>query len=108
MELQDNLFEDIKSIILHARGKVFRLANSALLESYWFIGNTIVENEQKGKAKAEYGKTTLKNLSLRLTAELGKGFDESNLRNMRAFYQAFPICDTLRHELSWSHYRLLK
>ncbi len=82
MKLQDNLFEDIKSIILHAREKVFRFANSTLLESYWFIGSTTVENEQKGKAKAEYGKTTLKNLSVRLTVEFGKGFD----------YQILPIC----------------
>ncbi len=107
MELQNNLFESIKTIILQARTKVFRLANSALLESYWCIGRIIVEDEQKGNVKAEYGKATLKNLSAQLTTEFGAGFDESNLRNMRAFYQSFPIRDTLRHQLSWSHYRLL-
>lgn len=60
-----------------------------------------------GKAKAQYGKATLKRLSQALTLEFGKGYDESNLRNIRSFYIAFPIRDALRHELSWTHYRLL-
>jgi len=107
MELQHNLFETIKAIILQSRERVYRMANSALLESYWAIGQIIVEDEQNGNAKAEYGKATLKNLSLQLTMEFGKGFDYTNLTNMRKFYQAFPILDTLRQELSWSHYRLL-
>ena len=107
MQLQNNLFQSVKAIILQSRERVYRMANSALLESYWAIGKIIVEDEQNGKAKAEYGKATLKNLSLQLSMEFGKGFDDSNLRNMRSFYQAFPIRDTLRHELSWSHYRLL-
>ncbi|MEY5049162.1 MAG: hypothetical protein RLZZ175_2521 [Bacteroidota bacterium] len=85
MVLQDNLFEYIRLVILHARERVFRVANSALLESYWTIGKIIVEDEQKGKSKAEYGKATLKNLSQRLTLEFGKGYDDSNLRNMRTF-----------------------
>lgn len=67
----------------------------------------IVEDEQQGKAKAIYGEATLKNLATQLTFEFGKGFDDSNLRNMRSFYLAFPIRDALRHELSWTHYRLL-
>jgi predicted nuclease of restriction endonuclease-like (RecB) superfamily len=83
------------------------MANSTLLMTYWQIGQLIVEAEQQGKQRAEYGKYTLKNLSKQLTLEFGKGFDESNLRNFRTFYQSFPIRDTLRHELSWSHYRLL-
>jgi predicted nuclease of restriction endonuclease-like (RecB) superfamily len=107
MELQHNLFDTIKVIILQSRERVYRMANSALLESYWAIGKIIVEDEQNGNAKAEYGKATLKNLSLLLSMEFGKGFDYSNLTNMRKFYQAFPILDTLRQELSWSHYRLL-
>jgi predicted nuclease of restriction endonuclease-like (RecB) superfamily len=60
-----------------------------------------------GKAKAQYGKATLKRLLQALTLEFGKGYDESNLRNIRSFYIAFPIRDALRHELSWTHYRLL-
>lgn len=78
-----------------------------MVNSYWSIGKLIVEDEQNGSARAEYGKTVLQKLSEKLTTEFGKGFDESNLRYMRLFYNAFPIRDTLRHELSWSHYRML-
>jgi len=101
------LFNSVKEIIIQARQRVYRMVNSSLLETYWLIGQQIVEDEQQGRSRAEYGKNVLKNLAQQLTVEFGKGFDESNLRNMRQFYKAFPICDTLRHELSWSHYRLL-
>jgi len=108
MELsKSDLFSTIKDIIIQSRLRAFRAANSALLESYWQIGKIIVEDEQAGKSKADYGKATLKNLSQQLTIEFGKGFDESNLRNIRTFYKSFPIRDALRHELSWTHYRLL-
>lgn len=103
----NKLFTAISEIINQSRLKVFRAANSALLESYWQIGKLIVEDEQQGKLRADYGKATLKNLSKQLTFEFGKGFDESNLRNIRSFYNSFPIRDALRHELSWTHYRLL-
>ncbi|WBV59952.1 PDDEXK nuclease domain-containing protein [Chryseobacterium camelliae] len=104
---EDSLFQSVKEIITQSREKVFRIANSTLLFTYWQIGKLIVEDEQKGKERAEYGKYTLKNLSKKLTLEFGKGFDESNLRNMRSFYSVFPICDALRHELTWTHYRML-
>ncbi|SDD95921.1 DUF1016 N-terminal domain-containing protein [Pedobacter soli] len=96
----NKLFTSIREIINQSRLKVFRAANSALLESYWQIGKLIVEDEQQGKLRADYGKATLKNLSAQLSAEFGKGFDESNLRNIRSFYNSFPIRDALRHELS--------
>eukprot|EP01038_Epipyxis_sp_PR26KG_P019373 gene19373-27437_t len=98
------LFSEIKEIILQSRQRVFRIANSVLLETYWQIGKLIIEDEQQGSKRAEYGKAVLKTLAKQLTFEFGKGFDESNLRNMRAFYRAFPIRDALRHELSWTHY----
>ncbi|WP_455423824.1 DUF1016 N-terminal domain-containing protein [Chryseobacterium soli] len=104
---EDSLYQSVKEIVTQSREKVFRMANSTLLLTYWQIGQLIVEDEQKGDERATYGSYTLKNLSKKLTLEFGKGFDESNLRNMRSFYQAFPICDALRHELSWTHYRLL-
>ena len=108
MEPEKNeLIHSIKELITLSRQRIYRMANSALLETYWQIGRLIVEDELKGKDKAEYGKSTLKNLSKELTLEFGKGFDESNLRNIRSFYKAFPIRDALRHELSWTHYRLL-
>ncbi|MFC4685716.1 YhcG family protein [Epilithonimonas pallida] len=104
---EDSLFLSVKEIINQSRERVFRMANSTLLISYWKIGQLIVEDEQKGNERAEYGKFVLKNLSKKLTFEFGKGFDESNLRNMRSFFNAFPKCDALRHELTWTHYRLL-
>jgi len=76
------------------------------LESCWQIGKLIIEDEQKGKLRADYGKATLKNLSTQLTLEFGKGFDDTNLTNNRKFYLAFPILDALRQELSWTHYRI--
>lgn len=108
---ENTLFHSIKSLIEASGERVFRMANSTLLMTYWQIGQLMVEDEQQGKQRAEYGKYTLKNLSKQLSLvpilRDGKGFDESNFRNFRTFYQSFPIRDTLRHELSWSHYRLL-
>lgn len=104
---KDSLFQSVKEIIRQSREKVFRIANSTLLLTYWQIGKLIVEDEQQGKERAEYGKYTLKNLSQKLTLEFGKGFDYTNLSNMCKFYIAFPIVDTLSQQLSWSHYRLL-
>ena len=102
-----NLINSVKEVIIQSRQRVFRMINTSLLDTYWNIGKLIIEYEQNGNSKAVYGKSTLKNLSNELTFDFGKGFDESNLRNMRSFYNAFPICDALRHELSWTHYRLL-
>ena len=80
--------------------------NYAMVNAYWSIGKQIYEACGESQ-RAEYGKNLLRFLSDRLTAEFGKGFDESNLRNMRRFYMTFPIQDSLRPELSWTHYRAL-
>ncbi len=103
----NTLLQTIKDVILESRQRVFRMANAALLQTYWQIGKLIIEDEQQGKAKANYGEATLKTLATQLTIEFGKGFDERNLNNMRAFFKAFPIWNALRTELSWTHYRLL-
>jgi len=105
MAPQENnqLFQAIRAFVWDARERVFRTANSALLESYWQNGQLIVEEEQNGKLRAEYGKEVLKTLAFQLTLEFGKGLDERNLNNMRAFYKAFPIWNALRTELSWTH-----
>ena len=105
--IDSSLIDSVKEVIIQSRQRVFRMVNASLLDTYWNIGRLIVEDEQNGNSKAIYGKSTLKNLSKELTLEFGKGFDESNLRNMRTFYVSFPNCDALRHELSWTHYRLL-
>ena len=101
------LYSSIRSILDKARKRAYSAINFAMVESYWKIGQSIVEHEQHGEARADYGKGLLKELAVRLSKDFGKGFDESNLRYMRLFYRCFPICDTLRHELTWSHYRRL-
>jgi len=101
------LLDTLRGLILQARQTVWRTANVAQVQTYWEVGRHIVEFEQGGDARAAYGKALLPTLADSLTREFGKGFDASNLRNMRLFYQAFPNCDALRHELSWTHYRLL-
>lgn len=102
----NQLYNAVSGIIEEARGKAYRAVNFVMVQAYWEIGRLITDDELNGQ-RAGYGKEVLKNLSIRLTKEYGKGFDESNLRYMRLFYKTFPICDTLRHELSWSHYRRL-
>jgi hypothetical protein len=84
-----------------------RIINAAMVAAYWEIGRVIVEEEQQGRQRAGYGKGLLVELSQRLTTEFGRGFDRTNLQQMRAFYLAYQIRDALRHELSWTHYRLL-
>ena len=101
------IYERISKIIENARGNISRAINTEMVIAYWHIGREIVEEEQKGQSRAHYGEAILKKLSDRLTADFGKGFDQSNLRNIRAFYCAYPKCDALRHELSWTHYRIL-
>jgi predicted nuclease of restriction endonuclease-like (RecB) superfamily len=94
------LYKKIKSIVDEARKKVNRVVNSAMVDAYWNIGRLIVEDEQKGEKRAEYGAKLLKNLSVRLSGELGKGFDISNLKRMRQFYCLFPIGAAVKHQLS--------
>jgi predicted nuclease of restriction endonuclease-like (RecB) superfamily len=101
------LLEALRDLIVQARQKVLSTANAAQVLTYWEIGRHIVEFEQGGQTRAAYGKRLLADLADALTREFGRGFDASNLRYMRLFYQAFPIRDALRHELSWTHYRLL-
>ena len=101
------LVSAIAQQIEQARGQVRQAVNTAMAHSYWEIGRLIVEHEQQGNRRAEYGKQQLQQLSHQLTERLGKGFDVTNLRNMRQFYHAFPIRDAVRLELSWTHYRTL-
>ena len=101
------LLTSILQVIQVAKEKAYRTSNAILLKMYWEIGRLIVEDEQEGKARAGYGKEVLKNLSIQLTLQFGKGFDERNLNNIRAFWLAFPIWNAVRTELSWTHYRIL-
>ena len=101
------LYANVKSILAATRQRAYTTVNIAMVESYWLIGQSIVEHEQHGEVRADYEKGVLKELAERLTREFGKGFDERELRKMRQFYQLFKIRDTLRPELTWSHYRRL-
>ncbi len=101
------LLKKIQKILDETRNKVYRTANTEMLRAYWNIGKEIVEEEQKGKDRAAYGSALIKELSVKLTKEYGKGFTETNLRYMRQFYQAFEKHHALRDELSWTHYRFL-
>ena len=130
--LREEFYQTIKDILDAARIKSYRAVNFAMVEAYWNIGRLIVEEEQLGKEKADYGTYMIKELSNRLTNELGKGFDQSNLKRMRQFYLTFPIgaavrhqlengkshalrdqsenssiSAAVRHQLSWTHYKLL-
>lgn len=101
---------DIKKILEQARGKAQSAVNAAMVEAYWLIGRRIVEEEQRGQHKAEYGSRLLENLSKALTSDFGKGFSYANLRNFRQFYLTYPdqeICYTVCSKLSWSHNRLI-
>ena len=101
------LLLDIKQIVEQARGQVKQTVNSAMVQAYWHIGKLIVEDEQQGKSRAEYGKAQLQQLSKQLSTQFGKGFSSRNLRNMRAFYIAFPKWQTVSAKLSWLHYSKL-
>ncbi len=103
----ENVYSEIKNAILTARNHVYRATNSAMVQTYWQIGRIIVEHEQGGAERAEYGQGLIKELSRRLTVDFGKGFTETNLRYMRLFYFSFPNRHALRDDLSWTHYRLL-
>ena len=78
-----------------------------MLQAYWNVGREIVVEEQKGQDRAKYGRGLIRDLSVRLTKEFGKGFTETNLKYMRQFYLTFQKRHALRDELSWTHYRLL-
>ena len=99
----EQTYHSIRNSIVSAQHRLSTAVNSAMVTTYWEIGEQIFkacgEND-----RAAYGKQLLRYLSEKLTEEFGKGFDVTNLRNMRRFYLMFPIRETLSPELSWSHY----
>ena len=106
MEISNNYISEIKKILKDARQKAYTAVNSAMVEAYWEIGRRIVEEEQSGRERAEYGKEIIKNLSKELTEEFGKGFGERNIRNIRQFYVLFSDYEkwkSLISKLTWTH-----
>lgn len=105
---EDNsLFEQIKNVLDEARRQVARSVNTTIVKAYWQVGKYIVEYEQQGKGRAEYGKGVIKNLSTRLMKEYGSGFTATNLKIMRQFYLYYPKGHALRDQLTWTHWRAL-
>ena len=107
-EISNTQYEQLKlqigELLRQGRVQVGRAVNTILLQTYWQIGRHIVEFEQKGKEKAEYGTELLNRLSKDLTLEYGKGFSRSNIFQIRQFYLKFQKIQTLSEQLSWSHY----
>ncbi len=101
------LYERVREILDAARRQVARSVNFEMVRAYWLIGQAIVEDEQQGKERADYGEQLMESLAARLKAEGLKGFQTRNLWRMRDFYLKFPKVNALRSELSWTHYRLL-
>ena len=108
MEISNNYINEIKKILKNARQKAYTAVNSAMVEAYWEIGRRIVEEEQNGKERAEYGKEILQNLSKVLTEEFGKGYSYRTLREIRQFYLMFSDFEkwrTVSAKLTWSHFQ---
>lgn len=103
----NELYEQIRNILLTSRQKAYSAVNEAMVQAYWLIGKTIVEDEQNGNDRAEYGKETLQFISARLTEEFGKGFSVRTLQQLKKFYVVYPNTNALRSQLNWTHYRNL-
>ena len=107
---EKRFFADVAKLLQEGRGKTYAAVNFIMVETYWNIGKRIVEQEQHGKERANYGEQLLVNLSRHLGDRFGKGFSYANLRNFRQFYLTWSqreICYTLCSKLSWSHIRLI-
>ncbi len=102
----EEAYQEIRHYVIDAQKQIYTAVNAAMVQAYWNIGKEIYEVCGENE-RAAYGKQILKDISERLTAEFGKGFDITNLRKMRQFFLAYSKRDTLCLELSWSHYRLL-
>ncbi|MEO0185883.1 MAG: PDDEXK nuclease domain-containing protein, partial [candidate division WOR-3 bacterium] len=100
----NQLLDKIGELLQTARKQVARNINTILIETYWKIGKLIVEYEQRGEVRPDYGQKLLRTLSKDLTIKYGRGFSRSNLQYMRLLYLKYPKCQTLSGKLSWSHY----
>lgn len=108
IKVNENFLNEIKGLVAQAKQNAYTAINLAMVEAYWNIGKRIVEEELNGKDRADYGKSIIKELSIALTAEFGKGFSKGSLYYYRQFYKTFPeIFATQWRILSWSHYKRL-
>lgn len=102
-----NIYTEIKETLELSRNQTYNAVNFAMVHAYWNIGRIIVEHEQKGNLRADYGKGVLLDVSDRLQQEFGTGFSVRNLQQMKKFYVLFPNTNALRSQLTWTHYRAL-
>lgn len=103
----EELYILIRKVLNEAKQNISRTVNSTMVHAYWQVGKYIVEYEQQGKERAEYGKGVINELSNKLVDEFGNGFTITNLKYMRQLYLIFPIGHAVRDQLSWTHYRSL-
>ena len=101
--IDDTFYQSVKEIIEIARKRIYRNIQNEMVQAYWQIGKMIVE-KQDGAERAKYGEGLIKELSIQMTKDFGKGFDITNLKRMRQFYLLFQKGATVQHQLSWSHY----
>ena len=108
-EIQDiqSLYSEVREIIASARQNATRSVDFCRVQMYWSIGKRILETEQEGKERAEYGSYLLKNLAKKLEPEYGTGFSYRQLQFCRQFYRMYPIANALRSQFNWTQYRLL-
>lgn len=107
---EKRFFDEIRGLLREARLQTYTAVNTIMTQTYWKIGKRIVEQEQEGQERANYGSFLIKNLSVALSEEFGQGLSMANLWNFRQFYLVFPeesILYTLCRELTWSHIRLI-
>lgn len=102
-----DIYSEIKETLLQSRNQAYSAVNFAMVQAYWQIGRIIVEHEQNGSLRSEYGKSVLQDISEKLQAEFGAGFSVRNLQQMKKFYALFPNTNALRSQLTWTHYRSL-
>lgn len=109
IEIKKDIYEEVRTLLRAARESIVSNVNSTMTKTYFLIGKRIVEEEQKGNKRAEYGENLIKNLSKNLTQEFGKGFSKTNLKQMKNFYLVYGKGQTLsdQFKLSWSHYLIL-
>ena len=104
--IDEMFYESVKDVLEKARKRAYRNIQSEMVAAYWQIGKMIIE-KQGGNARADYGEGLVKELSIQMTKDYGKGYDATNLRKMRQLYILFPKCAAVRRELGWSHYKML-
>jgi predicted nuclease of restriction endonuclease-like (RecB) superfamily len=107
IQLPNEFLSDVRNIIVAAKNNAIRSVDFERVKMYWKLGERIVEEEQHGKERAEYGTSLLKNLAAQIEPEFGSGFSVRQLERARRFYRVYPISSAVRSQFNWSQYKLL-